>query len=377
LSSVHLDEAEETVSAWRTSVRTAVTSVDQRQLIESLNRPADLQNEVFRSLEGIGLLDLLSDFSLSTTDRSALVWETLYQLGYAGLAGSALVNAVLPAELLLAAEVEPAPWLTSSQDPADIPVPCLGMAPDGFQPVASYDTSGVLLTDDHILVPSGAGTGMTLWLLAARAQPTDGNVLIRVTEPEAVHVHPVRGLGGEPLIRVSFDHLAVAKGSLITDVDPARLAAAHRIMQVWYSAALVGTAQRLLDMALEHVKSRRQFDQSIGAFQAVQHALADLSALCVGARLASEDAAQRMCRGLGAFEAAVAVAIAAEAAESAAVTAAHLHGGVGHIDEHCLPLFFRRAKAYSMRVGPRPALLACIGREWLRRADTSWDGWFG
>src|SRR5262249_7297806 len=38
----------------------------------------------------------------------------------------------------------------------------------------------------------------------------------------------------------------------------------------------VGAADRALDLATEYAKTRRQFDRPIGAFQAVQHLLADM-----------------------------------------------------------------------------------------------------
>src|SRR5919202_259205 len=41
------------------------------------------------------------------------------------------------------------------------------------------------------------------------------------------------------------------------------------------SAELVGGMQRVLDLAVEYAKTRKQFGKPIGQFQAVQHQLAD------------------------------------------------------------------------------------------------------
>jgi alkylation response protein AidB-like acyl-CoA dehydrogenase len=43
------------------------------------------------------------------------------------------------------------------------------------------------------------------------------------------------------------------------------------------AAEMVGTARRIFDMALAYAKERKQFDVSIGSFQAIQHKLADMS----------------------------------------------------------------------------------------------------
>ena len=51
----------------------------------------------------------------------------------------------------------------------------------------------------------------------------------------------------------------------------AAVAAAHRAL----AAEIIGTAERALELAVEHTSSRRQFNAPIAAFQAVRHRLAD------------------------------------------------------------------------------------------------------
>src|SRR6185369_14707644 len=46
--------------------------------------------------------------------------------------------------------------------------------------------------------------------------------------------------------------------------------------RVAIAADMAGGAERVLEMTVEHVKTRRQFGQAIGTFQAVQHACADM-----------------------------------------------------------------------------------------------------
>ena len=49
------------------------------------------------------------------------------------------------------------------------------------------------------------------------------------------------------------------------------VAAARRAL----AAEIIGTAERALELAVEHTSSRRQFNAPIAAFQAVRHRLAD------------------------------------------------------------------------------------------------------
>jgi alkylation response protein AidB-like acyl-CoA dehydrogenase len=79
-------------------------------------------------------------------------------------------------------------------------------------------------------------------------------------------VTPVASLGGEPLGRVEL-----ARATPLRDVGAA-LAAVDLARAAW----LVGAGERLLGIAAEHARSRRQFGRAIGEFQAVAHPLADV-----------------------------------------------------------------------------------------------------
>ena len=120
------------------------------------------------------------------------------------------------------------------------------------------------------------------------------------------------------------------------------------------AAEMVGTARRLFDMALAYAKERKQFDTPIGAFQAIQHKLADLALAMERATAAVQyasmtiDAADpdrtRACH--------VAKAAAGEAARACLKDGIQIHGGIGYTWEHDLHLFIRRATASEYLLGP-------------------------
>ncbi|MFI1927931.1 acyl-CoA dehydrogenase family protein [Streptomyces sp. NPDC020377] len=118
-------------------------------------------------------------------------------------------------------------------------------------------------------------------------------------------------------------------------------------------ADALGVMERMLELTVEHTKSRVQFGQPIGAFQAVKHACADMALLVHGARAATAYAA--MAADAGADEAsraacATASYVAAGTGEVAA-RALQLHGGIGFTWEHDLHLHLRRARADSVLYG--------------------------
>jgi alkylation response protein AidB-like acyl-CoA dehydrogenase len=104
------------------------------------------------------------------------------------------------------------------------------------------------------------------------------------------------------------------------------------------SALLVGLADRALALARTHALEREQFDRPIGAFQAVQHLLADMYVRTMLARSGVYGAAALLDSGLegsGADRAEVATGVssakvvAADAAMANARACIQVHGGMG------------------------------------------------
>ena len=132
--------------------------------------------------------------------------------------------------------------------------------------------------------------------------------------------------------------------------------ALERVMDratVGLAAEMVGTARRLLDMAIAYAKERYQFDVPIGSFQALQHRLAECSLAVERAQAATQYAAMTIDaddpeRGRAVH---VAKAAAGNAAMRATKDAAQVHGGVGYTWEHDLHLYFRRAAASEFWLG--------------------------
>ena len=119
------------------------------------------------------------------------------------------------------------------------------------------------------------------------------------------------------------------------------------------AAEMVGTARRLFDMALEYAKHRVQFDHPIGAFQAIQHRLADLSLAVERADSAAQYAAMSIDADAPDRRRVVHVAKAAAgaAATRAAKDSIQIHGGIGYTWEHDLHLFIRRAYSSEAWLG--------------------------
>jgi hypothetical protein len=111
------------------------------------------------------------------------------------------------------------------------------------------------------------------------------------------------------------------------------------------SLEAVGISAKVLDLAIEHAKTREQFGRAIGVYQAVSHKLADTFVETELARSLAYWAA--WCVAEQDEQAPVAVAAAKAYCGDAAVAACErsiqVHGGIGFTWEHVLHRYYKRA----------------------------------
>jgi alkylation response protein AidB-like acyl-CoA dehydrogenase len=137
----------------------------------------------------------------------------------------------------------------------------------------------------------------------------------------------------------------------------------------------VGIASSVLDLSIEHARTRHQFGKPIGSYQAVAHPLADTYVETELARSLAYWAA--WCVAENDAQVAIAVAAAKSYAGDVAVAACEraiqVHGGIGFTWEHVLHRRYKRALAIQATDGyarrHRKAIAA-----WLLDGDGEWKG---
>jgi alkylation response protein AidB-like acyl-CoA dehydrogenase len=161
----------------------------------------------------------------------------------------------------------------------------------------------------------------------------------------------VENLGSLPLADIM-----VADGATLLAEGPQAARLHSEALDVWLTltaAALVGAADKAVQMGVQYAKERHAFGTPIGAFQAVSHPLADSATAVDGARLLALEAA---C----AFEdeparvtelAAMALSFAYESARDATRRSLHIHGGYGFGMEGDIQLYYRRVRAWALVYG--------------------------
>ena len=134
-------------------------------------------------------------------------------------------------------------------------------------------------------------------------------------------------------------------------------------MLIALGAELLGVAGAALDMAVEYLKVREQFDRPIGSFQALQHRAVNDYVEVESTRSLVFQAAEAADRGRG--TSAMASAVKAKASAGALIvakSAIQMHGGIGFTDEHDVGLHLKRAMALSAQYGNASAHRARYAR---------------
>jgi alkylation response protein AidB-like acyl-CoA dehydrogenase len=278
------------------------------------------------------------------------VWRTFVELGWTEL--SAPAEAVELAIVLeeLGRATDPTPYLATTTWFA--PLAAGGTAPaDGAIGTAIFE--GVTAHLDS----SGDGS----WVLDGTAHHVlDGDRAdwfavvtgagVFTVPAVDVTVHPEDVF--DPLLHVadvSLWHVRVpAERKVEADVETAR-----DIALTGLALTMVGACKRVLELTLDHVRTRHQFGVPLGSFQAVKHKAADMhvaieraTALAYFAALTlAEDDPRRP------LAAAMAKAAAGECTQLVFETGFQLFGGMGFTWENDLQFALKRALAGELLLG--------------------------
>lgn len=163
---------------------------------------------------------------------------------------------------------------------------------------------------------------------------------------------------------VSFPGVQVAE----SDRLPADTERAHHVALMGMAVTTVGACQRILDLVLDHAKSRQQFGVAIGTFQAVQHKATDMYVAIERARalsyfaaltIAADDPRRRLA-------AAMAKASAGECQSLVFKHGIQLFGAMGFTWENDVQFALKRAKAGELMLGGAAEHRAVIAEEYGR-----------
>jgi alkylation response protein AidB-like acyl-CoA dehydrogenase len=130
-------------------------------------------------------------------------------------------------------------------------------------------------------------------------------------------------------------------------------------------AAHVGTMERLLEQAVRQARTRTQFGQQIGKFQAISHRIADMKIRLEAARLLIYKAAWQLERSkTSGLDAAIAKVFVSESLVQAALDTVQVFGGYGFCTEYEVERQLRDAIGSTLYSGTSEIQRTIISR-WL------------
>lgn len=286
------------------------------------------------------------------------LWKT-----YVGMGWTEMVEPEAAVELAIVLEelgraTDPTPFLATTTQFAPL-------VPD----VGRHDVAGAAVYHGVAAVRDSEG-----WLLHGTARKVlDGDraeMLAVVTDSgvfsvPADKVRTVRNQVFDPVLHLAdvvFENVRVDTDP-DTDVDVEK---ARHVALTGLAVTTVGACQRILDLALDHVRNRQQFGVPIGSFQAVKHRAADMHVAIQRARalayfaaltIAEDDPRRRLA-------ASMAKASAGECQSVVFRNGLQLFGAMGFTWENDLQFALKRARAGEHMLGSAAEHRALITEEY-------------
>ncbi|MFO8011640.1 MAG: acyl-CoA dehydrogenase family protein [Dehalococcoidia bacterium] len=177
----------------------------------------------------------------------------------------------------------------------------------------------------------------------------------------------LKNIASDKLYEVVFDDVSVSADAILGELDDGMTVLESTLLKARaiQCAMMVGGAQQELEITAEYTRTRVQFGQPIGAFQAVQHRAADMLIDTSGARLITYQAVWRLNEGLPAEkEVALAKSFTDMASQRVALGAQQLHAGIGFDTDYDLHFYYRRQKAFDLRLGTTEHNLKRLEKEY-------------
>ena len=144
------------------------------------------------------------------------------------------------------------------------------------------------------------------------------------------------GIRTAPLGELIFEDVSVSEEAVLGGIGAGSAVFTHAMdwERTCLFASHVGAMERLLEVVLTYARTRTQFGQTIGKFQAIAHRIADLKVHLEAARLLVYRAASRLdqVRSVS-LDASIAKLFVSESLLQAALAAVQIHGGYGYMAE--------------------------------------------
>jgi alkylation response protein AidB-like acyl-CoA dehydrogenase len=158
----------------------------------------------------------------------------------------------------------------------------------------------------------------------------------------------------DKLCEVRFNNVTVPKKNILGKIDEGWPIVEMMLRKgaIAKCAESIGAIETCVEMTVAYSKERVQYERPIGAFQALQHIMADMWTSMETSRYLVYEAAWMESEGLPcAKEASMAKAYVNEVYKNLSKWAVRVHGAIATSADHDIPLYYRRSKAADIAFG--------------------------
>ena len=235
--------------------------------------------------------------------------------------------------------------------------PSAGYTGEGIQTKATPRDKEFIIEGIKLFVPDAHTSDYLICAVRTNAtqSPENGITLFLVdAKSPGISCTLLKTMAGDKQCEVTFDNVIVPFSNILGNLNEGWPILDNVLEKavVAQCAQMVGGAKQVLEMTVEYAKQRVAFDRPIGSFQAIQHHCADMLVDVDGCSLVVNNAAWRLSQGLPATqEVAIAKALINEKFKRIAALGIQIHGAIGFTQDHDMPLYFKRAKAWEINLG--------------------------
>ena len=253
------------------------------------------------------------------------------------------------------------------------------------EPNAGTDAASIACTaedkGDHFLI-NGTKTFVTnaqyagLFIVFAKTDPSAGykGVTCFVVDADSDGItlgapEKKMGIKASDTREVSFADVKVPKENLCGEIGNGFRQAVTILNsgRIGVSFQAIGIAQAAFNEALQYSKDRKQFNQPISNFQAIQFKLAEMATRIDAARLMGYRAAQLKDEGKPCHrEASMSKLFSTQMSNFVCNEAVQIHGGYGYIKEYAVERYFRDARVTELYEGTTEAQKMVISKDLLK-----------
>jgi alkylation response protein AidB-like acyl-CoA dehydrogenase len=231
-------------------------------------------------------------------------------------------------------------------------------APSRVALTAAKDGKGWKLSGKKIFVQDGGAANVFIVAARTSGNPGDaaGTTLFLVKADTAgLSRQKLKSVDSRGVANLEFENVTVGADAVLGTVDQgfAVLEFVLDRARAGLAAEMLGASVQSFEVTLDYLKTRVQFGQAIGTFQALQHRAAkmfteiELTRSCVEAALVGIDKSANDIPAL----ASLAKATASELWHLVSNEMVQMHGGIGMTDVHDAGLYLKRARVAEALFG--------------------------